>query len=74
MLHSLMAEAQPKRWDMLFAFSNTLQAFQPFTLRRAAHFRSCSDFAVLAGLAFDNHVNTGVRLSCATQGWRNSRN
>lgn len=74
MLHSLVAEAQPKRQDMLFAFSDSLQDFQPFTLHRTAHFRSCSDFPALAGLAFDNHLNPGVRLPCATQGWRNSRN
>lgn len=79
MLHSLMLEAQPERQDMPFAFSDSLQTCQPFTLCRAAHFRSCSDFPVLAGLAFEVHLNLGVRLPCgalpcATLGCRDSRN
>jgi len=68
-----------QKQDMPFAFSDSLQAFQPFTLCKASYFRSHSVFPILAGFAFKVHLNLSVRLSCgalpcATQGCRNSRN
>lgn len=77
-LHSLMVDAQPEKQDMPFAFSDSLQAFQPFTLCRDTHFGSHSDFPVLVGLALKVHLNLSIRLSsgalsCATQGCNNSR-